>query len=107
YYVHEGYGELSVPLVSGLPFIQELEVTGAFRAFSYSSFGSDVTYKVGGRWSIIPDFTFRGTYSTGFRAPGILDLYQAQSDAFPNVRDPCRALGVTGAGPLPPKCLEQ
>src|SRR5260370_37119711 len=104
YYVHEGYGELSLPIISGMPFIRELEATAALRGFRYSNFGGDYTYKFGGRWSIIPDFTFRGTYSTGFRAPGILDLYQGQADAFPNVRDPCRGPGVAGGGPASSPC---
>jgi outer membrane receptor protein involved in Fe transport len=105
YYVNEGYGELSLPLVSGIDFVRELEGTAAIRAFNYSNFGGDYTYKFGGRWSIIPDFTFRGTYSTGFRAPGISDLYLGQSDSFPNVRDPCRGPGVQGGGPLSQQCL--
>jgi len=104
YYVNEGYGELSVPIVSGLPFAQEVEATGAIRAFNYSNFGGDYTYKLGGRWSVIPDFTVRGTYSTGFRAPSISDLYLGQADSFPNTQDPCRGLGVAGGGPPPAAC---
>jgi len=107
YYVNEGYGELSMPLVSGVDFVRELEVTAAIRAFDYSNFGGDYTYKFGGRWSIIPDFTFRGTYSTGFRAPDINALYQGQSDSFPNVRDPCRGPAVGGPTPLAPNCIAQ
>jgi len=90
YYVNEVYGELAVPLVSGLPFADEVEVTGAFRFFDYNTFGSDVTYKVGARWSIIPDFTVRGTFSTGFRAPSVSDLFLGNQDSFPSVSDPCR-----------------
>jgi len=107
YYVNEGYGELSLPLVSGMPFFRELEATAAARVFKYSNFGSDITYKVGGRWSVIPDFTVRGTYSTGFRAPAISELFQGQSDSFPNRQDPCRGPGVQGGGPVPANCLAQ
>ena len=104
YYVNEGYGELSVPLISGIPFVEDLEATAAARIFSYSNFGTDVTYKIGGRWRVIPDFTFRGTYSTGFRAPSVAELYQGQADAFPNVQDPCRGAGVAGGGAPPASC---
>ncbi len=104
YYVNEGYGELSIPLIGGIPFIEDLEVTAAARVFSYSTFGTDATYKIGGRWRVVPDFTFRGTYSTGFRAPSIAELYQGQADAFPNVQDPCRGAGVAGGSAPPASC---
>jgi iron complex outermembrane recepter protein len=89
YYVHEGYGELSIPVVSGMLAVQELEATAAARVFDYNTFGSDITYKFGGRWTVIPDFTVRGTYSTGFRAPSIDELFRGNRDSFPGVTDPC------------------
>ncbi len=107
YYINEGYGELSIPIVGGLPFLENLEATGAIRVFNYSNFGSDYTYKFGGRWTIVRDFTFRGTYSTGFRAPSIADLYFGQSDSFPSISDPCRGPGIAGGGPVPQNCLNQ
>jgi iron complex outermembrane recepter protein len=100
YYVHELYGELSIPIVSGMPFAESLEGTAALRWFDYNNFGSDVTYKFGLLYRIIPDFTVRGTYSTAFRAPNIADLFFGQSDSFPPVRDPCR--GTAAGGPTPP-----
>jgi len=103
YYLNEGYGELSIPIVSGMPFAESVEATAALRVFDYSNFGSDVTYKFGGLWRIIPDFTIRGTYSTGFRAPSINQLFLGQSDAFPNVTDPCRV----PAGRAPANCVAQ
>src|SRR5262249_45609782 len=75
YYVNEGYGELSIPIVSGMQFIENLEASAAIRVFDYSNFGSDYTYKFGGRWSPVRDFTVRGTYSTGFRAPAVNELF--------------------------------
>jgi outer membrane receptor protein involved in Fe transport len=89
YYVNEGYGELSIPIVDHLPAAEAIEATAALRVFNYSNFGSDATYKFGGRWSIIRDVTLRGTYSTGFRAPSIGDLYQGLADGFPSISDPC------------------
>lgn len=107
YYVNEGYGELSIPLVSGLPFLENLEASAAARVFNYSNFGSDYTYKFGGRWTIVPDFTLRGTYSIGFRAPSIGDLFLGFSDNFPSSSDPCRGPGIAGGGPVPQNCLNQ
>ena len=106
YYVNEGYGELSIPLLSNMPFVQSLEVTAAARVFNYSTFGTDWTYKFGGRWTPVRDFTVRGTYSTAFRAPSISDLFLGQADNFPSVKDPCR--GPAASGPTPPaNCTAQ
>jgi iron complex outermembrane receptor protein len=99
YHVNEGYGELSIPVVSNLPFAEALEATAAARVFNYSTFGSDWTYKFGGRWRPFHDLTVRGTYSTAFRAPAIGELYQGQADNFAAVRDPCRnATGPSNCG---------
>jgi len=100
YNVHEGYGELSIPIVSNVPGAQNVEATVAARVFRYSTFGSDFTYKFGGRWTPVRDFTLRGTYSTAFRAPGVLDLFRGLSDSFPGIKDPCR--GTRAGGPTPP-----
>ena len=90
FYVNEGYAELVVPLVSHVPFAEDIELQAAARVFDYNTFGSDWTYKLGGRWSPIRDFTLRGTYSTAFRAPNILELYQGQTGGFfESSNDPC------------------
>ncbi len=89
YHVNEGYAELDIPVVSNLPFAEDVEVQAAARAFNYSTFGSDVTYKFGGRWRPIRDFTLRGTYSTGFRAPDVSDLYGGQAPSAEVAVDPC------------------
>jgi outer membrane receptor protein involved in Fe transport len=107
YYVNEGYGELSIPIVSNVPGAVSLEATAAARVFNYSNFGSDITYKFGGLWKVIQDISLRGTYSTAFRAPNINDLFLGQQDNFAPVKDPCRGPGVSGGGPVPANCTAQ
>jgi outer membrane receptor protein involved in Fe transport len=85
----EGYAELVLPVISNRVGLEDLELSVAGRAFHYSNFGNDKTYKLGGRWKPVKDLTLRGTYSTAFRAPSILDLYAGQFDNFPTVSDPC------------------
>lgn len=97
--VVEGYAELAAILLENMPAVEALEVSAAIRAFDYSTFGSDFTWKFGGRWQIIPDIAVRGTVSTAFRAPSIGALYSGQSDSFPQVTDPCD----TSAGPRSPQ----
>jgi len=90
FHVNEGYAELVVPVINHVPFAENLELQGAIRAFNYNTFGSDFTYKLGGRWSPVRDITFRGTYSTAFRAPNILELYQGLAAGnFESSNDPC------------------
>ncbi len=97
YSSNEAYAELSLPIISGAPFIQNLEASAAGRYVNYSTFGSKFTYKFGARYTPIPDFTLRGTYSTAFRAPGISELFLGNAETAPTVRDPCADL--TNASP--------
>lgn len=102
YNVNEVYGELSIPVVAGLPFADNVEATVAGRWFDYSTFGSDATYKLGARWTIVPGITLRGTYSTAFRAPSIPELYQGAADSFETARDPCAGGAPGSAGEILP-----
>jgi len=89
FFVNEGYGELSVPIVNNLPYFHAVEASAATRVSNYNTFGTHATYKFGARWSIVPDVTLRGTYSTAFRAPSIAELFLGQADVFPSAADPC------------------
>jgi len=92
FHTNEVYAELSIPIVNNLPFVENLEATASARFSNYSTFGSDWTYKFGGRYTPVNDVTFRGTYSTAYRAPSISDLYTGAFDNFPTVSDPCSNL---------------
>jgi iron complex outermembrane recepter protein len=93
YYTNEGFLEVNLPLVGHFgDFAGEgnlLEVSAATRMVSYSTFGSNLTYKAGVKLSPIKDVTLRGTWSTAFRAPAVDELYSGNADDFPNVSDPC------------------
>ena len=49
----------------------DLLIGTAFRYEDYSTFGSDVNYKITGQYSFTDDFSLRGSISTGFRAPTV------------------------------------
>ncbi len=87
--VNEGYAELDIPIISGIVGADDLELQLAARLFNYSTFGTDNTYKIGGRWRPIRDVTVRGTYSTAFRAPNVGDLYGGQGPSAEVATDPC------------------
>jgi iron complex outermembrane receptor protein len=87
YRVNEAYTELSAPLVP------TLGASAAARYSDYSNFGNTVTYKGGLRWQPFNDFGVRGTYSTGFRAPNIGELYGLTQFGATLV-DPCGPTGT-------------
>jgi len=82
YHVNEAYAEVSAPV------LPTLGASAAVRFSDYSNFGSTTTFKIGARWQPIEDLGIRGTYSTGFRAPNIGELYGLTQFA-PNLVDPC------------------
>jgi iron complex outermembrane recepter protein len=107
YHVNEGYAELDIPVISNVPGAEDVEIQAALRVFDYSTFGSDFTYKLGGRWRPIRDVTIRGTYSTGFRAPGVSDLFGGQVPAAEVATDPCAPAGIDPNSALGKRCSSQ
>ncbi|WP_380873985.1 TonB-dependent receptor [Sphingomonas sp. DBB INV C78] len=89
YSVWEGYLELNAPLISDKPFAQLLELNGAVRFSDYSKSGSTTTFKGGVNWKPITDLRLRGSYSEGFRAPSIGELFGTQSRFDQQLDDPC------------------
>jgi outer membrane receptor protein involved in Fe transport len=77
YSVGEGYFETVVPLLKGLPFVQELDFNGAYRYTAYSTSGGVSTWKAGLTWQAVDQVKFRTTYSHDIRAPNLNDLFAA------------------------------
>ncbi|HEX7060359.1 MAG TPA: TonB-dependent receptor [Woeseiaceae bacterium] len=75
--VTAAFGELFIPLFgprNKRPGLEALELSLAARYEDYSDFGSDVTPKVGVRWSPVEGLALRGTYGESFKAPVLTDL---------------------------------
>lgn len=89
YHVDEVYGEVRVPLLKDTPFFNSLEATGAIRHSSYSIGGSSTTYTATGLWKPVSDLLLRASYSTGFRAPSLGELFGGRSRFDLPVTDPC------------------
>ena len=97
--VTEFYAEVSLPLLEGASGADYLEVNLAARASDYSTFGSESTYKASALWRIVPDFSARASFSTGFRAPGIGELFGGAAREDFTYFDPCADYtGILGAG---------
>lgn len=84
--VTEYYAELNVPVISG---DQSLDLSLAFRSSDYNTSGSDTTSKFGIRWQPIDELIIRGSYSEGFRAPSIGELFSSASRFDATLTDPC------------------
>jgi outer membrane receptor protein involved in Fe transport len=102
--VTEGYAEIAAVVLDEMPGADAVELSAAIRAFRYSTFGSDFTWKLGARWQIIPDVALRGTVSTAFRAPSVAALFSGQSDSFPAVTDPCDTSGGPRSATVDANC---
>ncbi len=87
YDVDEVYAEFNFPV------LESLDVSAAARFSDYSTFGSETTGKVGFRWQPIDDLALRGTYSTGFRAPNLGELFGLTQFAA-TLTDPCGPTGT-------------
>jgi iron complex outermembrane recepter protein len=62
-----------------LPITSTLDLTLADRQDWYSDFGTTNNPKIQARWQPAPWVTFRGTASTGFRAPSLFSLFNPPS----------------------------
>jgi len=97
--VTEYYAELNLPLISGAPFAEYLEVNVAGRNSDYSTSGAKSTYKISGLWRPVESLSLRSSFSTGIRAPGIGELFGGAAREDFTFLDPCADYtGVLGAG---------
>ena len=89
------YAELNVPI------FKTLDVTGAVRYDRYSDFGNTTNPKVGFRFQPTKQVLFRGSYSTGFRAPSLYEINSSQTYTNTSQRDD--PINCPGGKPLPGK----
>ncbi len=75
------YGELQFPVMDNL------ELSAALRYDDYSDFGSATSPQVKLRWQPIDSLVLRASWSEGFRAPAMIDLYAAGAEDHPFVKD--------------------
>ncbi len=109
--VSEFYVETNIPVLRGLPLIEELTIDASARAFDYDSFGSDSVWKAGINWQVIPSLRIRGTQGTSYRTPALYELYLGNQTGFvgqtgidpcvdwgtdtnPNIQANCAAAGI-------------
>jgi outer membrane receptor protein involved in Fe transport len=102
--VREAYLELSVPILTDMSFAKSLTADLATRVSDYDSVGTHITSKLGIGYRPIDDLLLRGTFSQGFRAPSLIELYTGsrQTNLAGSNTDPCN--GGAAAHPGLPGC---
>jgi iron complex outermembrane recepter protein len=90
YDITEGYAEVVVPILSGLPFAERLTFEAAGRMGDYSTVGSVNQWRLQATWAPVTDLAFRGSTSAAVRAPNITELFAPQGRNFTTAaNDPC------------------
>ncbi|WP_314104295.1 TonB-dependent receptor [uncultured Stenotrophomonas sp.] len=104
YNLNEVYAEFLVPILADVTFARELSITAATRYSDYDTFGDTLNSKFGLKWKPIDSLLIRGTWSEGFRAPTVADLYGGLSQTFEDYTDPCDTVYGPAAGNA--RCLQ-
>jgi len=89
--VAEAFAEVEVPILAGLPGVENLTFSGSARTFDYDFGGSDTVWKTGLNWQIVPSVRLRGTVGTSYRAPALFEQFLGDQTAFAGQAavDPC------------------
>ena len=90
------YAELDMPFLGGMPGVKLLDLDIAGRHTNYNTYGGNNTYRWGLKWEPNSSFLARATWSQGFRAPSIQDLYSSGTNFSANITDPCSGNGGVG-----------
>lgn len=101
YNVKEVFGELYVPVLRDVPFIEEFNLSAAYRYSDYSTVGGVSTYKLSGDWAVGEGLRLRGGYQRAIRAPSLGELFSPPERASAGVGpiiagggDPCDATSL-------------
>jgi iron complex outermembrane receptor protein len=84
------FAEFDIPILAGLPGVENLTLNTSARWTDVESYGDDTTWKVGINWQIVDSFRVRANAATSFRSPSLFELYLADSTSSISQRsDPC------------------
>ena len=114
YDVYEGFAELIAPIVSDMPFAEELQLEAGIRRSHYTvdapgrpKFGT-TTWKIAGDWAPVRDIKIRANYQHAVRAPNIAELFAPLNTVLTNLAvDPCAGAAPLGNPNLRAICIAQ
>ena len=88
--VMELFTEVELPLVRGVPLVEEFIVNASGRWTDYDSYGDDTTYRLAVDYQVGAEVRLRGTWGTSFRAPDLYEQFLANQSGFNSgLADPC------------------
>jgi len=119
--VREFFGELLIPVLTDVPFAQDVSLDLGYRHSDYDTVGGVDTYRADGYWKVNDIIGFRGGYARAVRAPSVGDLFAASANGLTALGtpgpigsgDPCDVRGAYRAASSPNAdqvralCLEQ
>lgn len=98
YDVTEYFGEVEVPLLADFPFVEDLRVTGQYRASNYATVNLVDAFSFQSTWKVNDQLSFRGTYGTSVRPPQLNELYAATGQTFLQITDNCSSTVINTTG---------
>ena len=87
--VWEAYLEVRLPLLADVSLVKLLTLSVAGRISQYSDFGRTTNPRVAIRYEPFDSLVLRASFSRGFRAPSLSELYATQATSFEQINDPC------------------
>lgn len=88
--IYEAFAEFDIPLLKDAPLADALTLNVSGRFSNYDSYGDSTTYKAALNWSLTPEYRFRTSYGTSFRAPALYEQFLgAQIGYQGQTIDPC------------------
>lgn len=104
--VAEGFGDIRVPLIEGMPLARSLVVEGALRLADYSTAGSATAWKAGAVWRPFEALTARVNWTRSVRAPSLFEYASPRFAGLDVVAsDPCAAAGPASDPALATLCV--
>lgn len=96
--VDEFYGEVIVPIAKDMTGVDSLSVSAAARYSDSDLFDSETGTKFSVNWGPTENLMLRASYSEGFRAPNIGELFNLGARFDSSITDQCN----TAVNPVPP-----
>lgn len=89
YSVNEIFGEISTPILEGLPGVELLNANVAYRYSDYDLGFTTDTYRAGLDWTVIDEVRVRTGFNRAVRVPNVSELYSVNNIGLWSGSDPC------------------
>ncbi len=102
--IWEAFAEVRLPILRDIPGVHRLDAYLAGRLSHYNDLGRETNPRVLMHYQPTASWSLRASYTHGFRAPNLIELFGGNSQSFQQLNDPCAL--AANVGTLP-GCLVQ